>query len=230
MGNYLKKEASQNLILGVLCLVSLVLLFVTSVAILPFYVDIGAYETARGSAIALFAVGLFYFLVIKYRSYRAGIIGERKVTVTLSQALNDDYSLFNDVTLTSIPYGNIDHIVVGPTGVFVIETKNHKGRISYYGDNWEGIRGQRPSSQVRINAMRVKKILNASESLRSEAYYVHGVVVFVNVHAELIERKPPDHVQILRIDELVSYITSEPRRFMAEEIAQIEMEIQSSIE
>ncbi|WP_084062218.1 nuclease-related domain-containing protein [Desulfofundulus thermosubterraneus] len=30
--------------------------------------------------------------------------------------------------------GNIDHIMVGPTGVFVIETKSHFGEITFSPD------------------------------------------------------------------------------------------------
>jgi len=127
-------------------------------------------------------------------------------------------------------YGNIDHIVVGPTGIFVIETKNIKGKISYYGDNWEGIgRRKPPSNQARINAMRIKKTLDSSKSLKSNAFYVQGVVVFANNKAELIEKNPPEHVKIKRIDDLAAYIKSEPKRLKAEEIKQIEMEIQNNI-
>lgn len=230
MGNYLKKKANKNLVFGVLCLIFFIVLLVTSIDILPLYVDAGRYATSRGIALGLLIAGWYYFLLHEYPNYRAGIIGEQKVIKTLSLALSDEYSILNDVKLRNMTHGNIDHIVVGPTGIFVIETKNYRGKISYYGDNWEGIgRGRPPSSQARINAIRIKKILNSSESLKSKTFYIHGVVVFANNKAELIERKPPEHVKIKRIHELATYIKSEPKRFEAGEIAQIEMEIQNNI-
>src|SRR5262245_27275124 len=51
-----------------------------------------------------------------------GIRGETAVAELL-RSLPDDYFLFNDVALPGYP-GNIDHVVVGPCGVLVIETKN----------------------------------------------------------------------------------------------------------
>jgi hypothetical protein len=230
MGNYLKKKATKNLVFGVLCLIFFLVLLVTSIEILPLYVDAGRYDTSRGVALGLLIACSYYFLLHEFPNYRAGIIGEQKVTKTLSLALSDEYSMLNDVMLKSMARGNIDHIVVGPTGIFVIETKNRKGKISYYGDNWEGIgRGKPPSNQARINAMRIKKILDSSESLKSKAFYIQGVVVFANNKAELIEKKPPEHVKIKRIDNLAAYIKSEPKRLEAGEIEQIEMEIQNNI-
>jgi hypothetical protein len=229
MGTYLKKKATKNLVFGVLCLIFFLVLLVTSIEILPLYVDTGRYDTSRGVALGLLIACSYYFLH-EFSNYRTGIIGEQKVTKTLSLALSDEYSMFNDVKLKNMPSGNIDHIVVGPTGIFVIETKNYKSKISYYGDNWEGIgRGKPPSNQARINAMRIKKILDSSESLKSKAFYIQGIVVFANNKAELIEKKPPEHVKIKRIDNLAAYIKSEPKRLEAGEIEQIEMEIQNNI-
>ena len=35
--------------------------------------------------------------------------------------------VYNDVNLPG-KRGNIDHVVIGPTGIYVIETKNYSGR------------------------------------------------------------------------------------------------------
>lgn len=37
--------------------------------------------------------------------------------------------------------GNVDHIAVGPTGVWVIETKNYRGGVEVFGDRLE-VNGQ----------------------------------------------------------------------------------------
>ncbi|ABE51671.1 Protein with nuclease-related domain [Methanococcoides burtonii DSM 6242] len=62
-----------------------------------------------------------------------GALGEIAVIKKLTE-LSDDYFQFNDVYLelneyikfngSSLKSAQIDHLVVGPTGVFVIETKN----------------------------------------------------------------------------------------------------------
>ena len=58
-----------------------------------------------------------------------GKIGEKRVAMKLDW-LSKEYITFNDVLLPT-KYGTtqIDHIVVSPYGIFVIETKNYKGWI-----------------------------------------------------------------------------------------------------
>lgn len=228
-GTYLKKKATRNLAMGILCLTIFLVLLVTSIDGIPLYIDVGRYTTARGIALGLFIVGWYYFL-LQYLNYRAGIIGEQKVTRILSAALSDEYSMFNDVMLKGMAHGNIDHIVVGPTGIFVIETKNYKGKISYYGDNWEGVGRRSPSRQARINAMRIKKILASSTSLKSKTPWIQGVVVFADHRAEITERRAPEHVKVTRIDGLTDYIKREPRRIGIREIELIELQITNKIE
>jgi hypothetical protein len=60
------------------------------------------------------------------KKWRKGAVGECMVADALG-ALSDEYSVINDVTT---PSGNLDHVVVGPTGVFAIETKNWRGTVT----------------------------------------------------------------------------------------------------
>jgi len=229
-GNYLKKKATRNLAMGILCLAIFLVLLVTSIDVIPSYIDAGRFNTARGTALGLLIAGGYYFLLLQYRNYRAGIIGERKVTRMLLAALSDEYSMFNDVKLKSMASGNIDHIVVGPTGIFVIETKNYKGKISYYGDNWEGVGRRSPSRQARINAMRIKKVLTSSTSLESKSFWIQGIVVLAERRAKITERKRPKDVKVTTLDGLAEYIESAPQRIETLEIELIEAEITNKIE
>lgn len=55
---------------------------------------------------------------------------ERQVFRILRE-LDEDYAVFNDVEAR---YGNIDHVVVSRAGaVFMIETKSHRGKVTYDG-------------------------------------------------------------------------------------------------
>ncbi len=51
-------------------------------------------------------------------SYRKGATGEATVGIVLEN-FPDEYRVIHDLTT---PYGNIDHIVIGPSGVYVIDT------------------------------------------------------------------------------------------------------------
>ena len=139
----------------------------------------------------------------------------------------DDYFLINDVQLVAGKRSNIDHVVLGPTGIFVLETKNHSGKIVCYADSWTGI-GQNPFTQARVNASRVYKVIKASGIFESKLPWIQAVVVFANKKVELDRRKAPSKVEVLKIDELTNYITQETKRLSAQEIESTSKEIRSS--
>jgi len=67
---------------------------------------------------------------IKLRNYRLGYLGERTVAESLAPLLAQGYQVFHDLPAENRGQSfNLDHIVVGPTGLFLIETKTRrKGR------------------------------------------------------------------------------------------------------
>jgi len=156
--------------------------------------------------------------------YQRGFEGEKEVTKVLSSTLSDDYFLINDVQLVAGKRSNIDHIVLGPTGIFVLETKNHRGKIICYGDSWTGM-GQNPFTQARVNALIVREVIEASGIFESKLPWFQAVVVFPNKKAKLDIRKDPLKVEVLKIDKLTDYITHETRRLSAQEIELMSKEI-----
>lgn len=56
-----------------------------------------------------------------------GAEGEREVAAVLAQLEADGWQALHDVSLGR---GNVDHILVGPGGIFTIETKSNRGRVS----------------------------------------------------------------------------------------------------
>ncbi|KXB09498.1 hypothetical protein AKJ46_00195 [candidate division MSBL1 archaeon SCGC-AAA833K04] len=63
----------------------------------------------------------------RYRKWGKGIKDEEEVLTALDD-LDDSYCSLNDLVLDE-RRGNIDHVVVGHTGVFVLETKNWSGEV-----------------------------------------------------------------------------------------------------
>jgi hypothetical protein len=95
------------------------------------------------------------------RAWRRGAAGER-VTAWWLGRLPDGWHLFNDV-----PVGergaNIDHVIVGPAGVFTVNAKNLTGKV------WVGARSIRhnghPTDYVRrsvAEAERAARLLTAA--------------------------------------------------------------------
>lgn len=62
----------------------------------------------------------------RVESYFKGARGEEKVSRIL-QELPDDYHVFNDFLASGV---HVDHVVVGPAGVFAIETKCWSGCVT----------------------------------------------------------------------------------------------------
>ena len=221
-GTYLKRKANQNLILSVLCVFVFVVIFLTTAPTLPLYIDLGRYNPTRALVMIIPLIGALFFYRLR-RAYERGSEGENRVTKVLSSALSDDYLLINDVQLAAGKRSNIDHIVLGPTGIFVLETKNHRGRIVCYGDSWTGI-GQNPFTQARVNASSVHGVIKASGISISKPLWINAVVVFADKKVELDRRKAPSNPEVLKIDELTNYITQETR---CEHLSTQEIELMS---
>ena len=168
-------------------------------------------------------IGFYYYR--RFKGYKSGFEGEKLVSKTLSSALNDEYYLINDVQLPDGENGNIDHVVVGPTGVFAIETKNKRGKIECNGDVWNGIVGKNRSKQARDNALRVYNAIASAEIFKPGTPWIQGVVVFTHKDAFLYIHNP-FKVEIMKIGELANYILSdESRRLSSQEIELVTKEI-----
>jgi hypothetical protein len=73
-----------------------------------------------------FAIRKIAELERKRMNLRKGATGENSVAITLGD-FPEESKVINDLTT---PFGNLDHIVVGPTGVFVLDTKSWRGVVA----------------------------------------------------------------------------------------------------
>ncbi len=82
---------------------------------------------------------LAFFLRFIYPRCK-GWFGEKTVAIILSTLPQDKYQVINNVMLrqTNGKTTQIDHVVISPYGIFIIETKNYKGYItgSEWGEKW----------------------------------------------------------------------------------------------
>ncbi len=77
---------------------------------------------------------LYFYGENRGENWNKGIKGESIVRRYLNQ-LPEDYFIFNDVKFPG-SYGNIDHVVIGSNGIFIIETKNFKGFFLVKDKEW----------------------------------------------------------------------------------------------
>jgi hypothetical protein len=142
-----------------------------------------------------------------------GAIGEHKVLKDLEN-LSDDYLLINDFVCTFHPpiYNRqendyiksiqIDHVLISPSGIFLIETKNW----SEHSLNNLSLRS--PVEQVRRTSFAVFRMLADETSLLGQHHWGERKIPIRNLIV-LINQKPNEefqYVKILTLKELRNYV------------------------
>jgi Nuclease-related domain len=73
------------------------------------------------------------------RAWRRGAVGERRTVRLLAPLERQGWAVLHDLAIPGSA-ANIDHLVIGPGGVLVIDTKRYRGRLwlDGYGMLWHG--------------------------------------------------------------------------------------------
>jgi len=158
-----------------------------------------------GLIVVALAIPTFKANVRRWSNWYVGKRGEVLVAEAL-KSLPNEYVLLNDLVLPE-GGGNVDHLVIGPNGLFVIETKNYSGSVKCQGDIWcvNGRKVRSLSKQAKRNAIAIKRNLEAVfTEHRTRVPFVNALLVFANsgVKLNLIEPTVP----VLRASELPRYL------------------------
>ncbi len=186
--NSYRNTAIVFFVLGIICLFGVVIHFLLFFLSIIFFA-IGAYVWKGGN------------------TWDIGAEGEESV-IRVLQNLDSSFKVVHDVVLPG-ENSNIDHIVVGSVGTFVIETKNYNGIIRCNEDYWTrkkvGRRGTvysagigNPSKQAKRNAVILKNWL---QSKNIDVGFIDAVVVFTNGDVKLNLRRPT--VKIVKVNDLL---------------------------
>lgn len=103
--------------------------------------------------------------------------GAELIVMRNLEELGDEYKIINDFQTGR---GNIDHICVGPTGIFVIETKAHKGSISYDGGKLKRNKQDLEKyflKQTKAGCFFIDQLIK--EKLGKD-YYIVSILIFAN--------------------------------------------------
>ncbi|WP_223360619.1 nuclease-related domain-containing protein [Leifsonia sp. ZF2019] len=134
-----------------------------------------------------------------------GALGEREIGARLAR-LPDGWRVFH-----ALPVGSgdadLDHLVVGPAGVFVIDTTHHRGARVWVAQRSMRVNGATAPSlrNADLEASRVRGLL-ATAGIQAP---VRAVVAVVGAK-ELRIRQRPRSVEVVRGEELVSWLTRRP--------------------
>jgi nuclease-like protein len=95
------------------------------------------------------------------RTWQRGAHGERHAARLLDRLTRDGYVVFHDLAVSGSP-ANVDHLVIGPTGVFVIDSKQWTGSVHQGVDGlvWHNYTPlDRTLATVRWEAATISRIL-----------------------------------------------------------------------
>lgn len=156
-------------------------------------------------------------IIDELNSFIYGAIGEQKVVRTLEN-LSDEYFLINDfsVSFSSAIYNRlereyirsvqIDHILIAPSGIFLIETKNWSEQ------SLENLSLRSPVEQIMRTSFALFKLLNnelKDNHLYLDMHHWGNRKISIRNLIVLINKKPKEefqHVKILTLNELLGYI------------------------
>jgi len=151
------------------------------------------------------------------QSWTRGAEGEEAVGARLAQLESAGWR-----TLHSIPVGtrgsDIDHLLIGPGGVFTINTKNHSRASVWVGERMIMVNGKKTDHlrNARFEGERVSKVLT-----RATPWSVPAVPVLVILAEKLTIKRLPDDVRVVRRRDVPSYFRRLPWIYSDEAVAAI---------
>ena len=170
----------------------------------------------------LFVIERLYVLPQHVRSWATGGEGERLTAARLDPLRAEGFVVLHDRKIRQSP-ANIDHIVIGPTGVWVVETKSYGGRIRVAG------------GELRVNGRRRKGVL---EEVEREVAAVARVVAPVLVQPIVVVHRADfpwlgalriGDVPVVPPGELAKRIRSGPTSFTPDEVTALAARIDRAL-
>ncbi|HBT74477.1 TPA: hypothetical protein DEB29_00485 [Candidatus Wolfebacteria bacterium] len=190
--------------------------------VIPLYEVLGG----TGAALAIHAIVVALLVKLLWTTVKTiqvrmqGAGGELGVRITL-RGLDDRFRVLGSVVIGN--KGDMDFVVVGPTGVWVIEVKSHKGRIRV--ENNRLLRDNRPFDKDFL-----RQVWGATYALKDtlrarfpKVVHVQPVVVFSSPYAKLgVELNKADNAYVIGIDQLIRLIERhEVQQLRADEVQKI---------
>lgn len=164
----------------------------------------------------------------KRKNILKGLLGERLVEEHLDEIRKAGFDVFHDVILSDeMGTENIDHVIIGPSGVFTLETKNWtaKGvpqddRITFDGETLKiGDYVQDPKflNQARRQAAKLQSILQPAVK---EPIWVVPLLCFIDRFVRLT-RFNPTGLQVMNQKNIGSFVLSREKRLDSETVRKL---------
>lgn len=176
--------------------------------------------TAAALGVCVYVAIRIYRILPRLRSLRQGIDGEKAVGQFLDRLREQGYHVFHDIVGERF---NVDHVLIGPGGVFTIETKTWskpakgEARIRYDGETLTAA-GHTPDRDPIIQAKAQARWL--AELLRESTGRRLGVQPVVVFPGWFVEAAPGSHlsVWVLEPKGLPAFLSREREQLAPEDV------------
>jgi len=153
-------------------------------------------------------------LFIKKRARDAdrGARAEEVVAERLA-SLPEGYHAFHDLAFEGF---NIDHVIVGPGGIFLVETKSHREEVTARGDILL-LNGKQPTKNFLNQAWsQTYQLRDLLKTHTSREWKIKPVLCFTRAFVKV--RGPVKGVEVLNKKYLAAYLSGQPQILGTEEI------------
>lgn len=177
------------------------------------------------SVIAVVAIAYAAFRIVRAipraRALKLARNGERVVGQYLDRLRGRGYRVFHDVVGSGF---NLDHVLVGPTGIYTIETKTYSkpvgrdAKVAFDGETLlvNGMTPERnPVVQAKAQARWLRELLAESTDKK---FLVRPVIVFPGWFVEQAKATPKD-VWVLNPKALPDFLEQEPDRLSSDDVS-----------
>lgn len=153
-------------------------------------------------------------------NWQAGGFGEQRTARELTE-LGDDWLVLHDLPRAN--HSNVDHVVVGPAGVFLLDTKNLGAEVRINGDE---LVVYRPDGRERYRHSNYPVQVRGAAAALSDALRAAGATCWVNAVIVVWGDMTDAHVAASRLDwvagkELVSWLQARPIDRNADRISRV---------
>jgi hypothetical protein len=182
---------------------------------------------------AMYAGLLIGFIVMQISVYLGNRFGRKprphERIATALKGLTKDYTLYNYLT-------PVNHLLIGPAGVWIIEAYYQRGTIVYEGDKWKQKGGGvmlgylkifaqeglgRPDIEVKADTDSLTEAFKKALGEGQEVPPIHTALVFTDARAEIkADNAPIPTIKIEQLKELMRK-TAKQDPFPATEIKRI---------
>ncbi|WP_449657794.1 nuclease-related domain-containing protein [Streptomyces longisporoflavus] len=115
----------------------------------------------------------------EWDSWRMGLAGERRVGGELQRLSRSGWRVLHSVPLPRDV--DIDHLLIGPGGVFSVNTKRHFGKSVWVGDEMAKVSHGPPQPYARKSKAEAARVQAVLERYADIPVQVQPVIVFVGV-------------------------------------------------